>query len=314
MRTVVALGGNALCEGGEPTIAEQRERIATTVERLDSLRAQGHDLVVTHGNGPQVGQLLRQQETDGAHPRPLDVLAVETQAQIGYLLQQAVDEQFPGRGVSVVAQSVVDSDDPAFETPTEPIGPFYTESEARERAFETAAVETPAGKPAYRRVVALPNPTDVLESGQIHTLVESGTTVICGGGGGVPVVRDDGITGVEAVVDKDHTTARIAAGVDAELVVMATDVDYAYTDFGTPEEEALTAVDPETMREHPDAGEFREGSMRPEGRMVPRVPRCGRRPRGHRVHRGRGGAGGGRDGDADAGVMNRVPGKSAQTP
>lgn len=265
MRTVVALGGNALCEGSEPTVAEQRDRIEATVDRLDTVRERGHDLVVTHGNGPQVGQLLRQQETGEAHARPLDVLGAETQGQLGYLLQQAVDEQFPERAATVLTQTRVDPDDPAFENPTKPVGPHYTEAEAGDRPFETTEVKTAAGETAHRRVVPSPEPEAVLESEYVETLVAAGATVVCGGGGGVPVVVEDGdVTGVEAVVDKDHTSQLVANDVDADLLVLATDVEYAYTDFGTPDQERLEAVDAETMRTHLERGEFAEGSMLPK--------------------------------------------------
>jgi carbamate kinase len=265
MRTVVALGGNALCEGAEPTVAEQRDRIAATVDRLDTVRERGHDLVLTHGNGPQVGQLLRQQETGDADSRPLDVLGAETQGQLGYLLQQAVDEQFPDRAATVLTRVRVDPDDPAFERPTKPVGPTYTETEAAERSFETTAVETAAGETAYRRVVPSPEPLTVLESEHVETLVAAGATVVCGGGGGVPVVvKDDDVSGVEAVVDKDHTSQLVANDVDADLLVLATEIAYVYTDFGTPDQERLKAVDAETLRTHLECGEFAEGSMQPK--------------------------------------------------
>lgn len=265
MRTVVALGGNALCEYAEPTVAEQRERISATVERLETVRERGHDLILTHGNGPQVGQMLRQQEVDDAHSRPLDVLGAETQGQLGYLLQQAVDEQFPDRAATVVTRVRVDPADPAFEHPTKPVGPHYTEAEATACPFETTDVTTAAGETAYRRVVPSPEPERVLESEHVETLVAAGATVVCGGGGGVPVVGgDSGVSGVEAVVDKDDTSQLVASDVGADLLVLATDVEYAYTDFGTPDQERLAGVDAETMRTHLKDGAFAEGSMRPK--------------------------------------------------
>jgi carbamate kinase len=275
MRTVVALGGNALCDGAEPTVAEQRDRISATVERLETVRERGHDLVLTHGNGPQVGQLLRQQDADDGPARPLDVLGAETQGQLGYLLQQALDEQFPGRAATVLTRVRVDPDDPAFERPTKPVGPEYTDAEAAERSFETTEVTTAAGETAYRRVVPSPEPEAVLESEHVESLVEGGATVVCGGGGGVPVVADDGesndsgdqageLSGVEAVVDKDHTSQLVASEVDADLLVLATDVACAYIDLGTPDQDPIEDVDSETMRAHLERGEFAEGSMQPK--------------------------------------------------
>lgn len=267
MRTVVALGGNALAPGGEAAIAAQRERIEATADQLRKLHEAGHDLVVTHGNGPQVGALLRQQEASDAPERPLDVLVAETQAQLGYLLQQALDERVDAGVASVVTQVEVDPGDSAFGEPSKPVGPYLSAEQAGERDFETAEVTTREGETAYRRVVPSPEPTRILEGERIKSLVADGEPVVCGGGGGVPVtVGDDGIEGVEAVVDKDHTTRLVAERVGADVLVMATDVPCVYADFGTPEQSRIADATAAEMRERLAAGEFSEGSMEPKVR------------------------------------------------
>jgi len=267
MRTVVALGGNALAPGGEATIADQRERIAETADELRDLHEAGHDLVVTHGNGPQVGALLRQQEESDAPERPLDVLVAETQAQIGYLLQQALDERVDARVASVVTQVEVDPDDSAFAEPSKPVGPYLSAEQAREREFETTEVTTPKGETAHRRVVPSPEPARVVEGERIDSLVADGAPVVCAGGGGVPVAVEAGdITGVEAVVDKDHTTRLVAERVDADVLVMATDVPCVYADFGTPEQTPIEEATAPELRERLAGGEFGEGSMAPKVR------------------------------------------------
>ncbi|CQH44560.1 carbamate kinase [Halobacterium hubeiense] len=265
MRTVVALGGNALAPSGEATIAAQRERIEATADQLRELHEAGHDLVLTHGNGPQVGALLRQQEESDAPERPLDVLVAETQAQLGYLLQQALDERIHASVASVVTQVEVDPEDPAFGEPSKPVGPYLSAEQAGERDFETTDVTTPEGETAHRRVVPSPEPRRILEGERIETLVGDSEPVVCGGGGGVPVtVGDDGIEGVAAVVDKDHTTRLVAERVGADVLVMATDVPCVYADFGTPEQSRIADATAAEMREHLAGGEFGEGSMEPK--------------------------------------------------
>lgn len=265
MRTVVALGGNALAPSGEATIADQRERIEETADELQALHEEGHGLVLTHGNGPQVGALLRQQEESNVPERPLDVLVAETQAQIGYLLQQAIDERINASVASVVTQVAVDPEDSAFDEPSKPVGPYLSAEQARERDFETTEVTTPEGETAYRRVVPSPEPTRVLEGERIESLVADGAPVVCGGGGGVPVtVGEEGIEGVAAVVDKDHTTRLVAERVDSEVLVMATDVPCVYTDFGTSDESAIESATVDEMRSLLERGEFPPGSMEPK--------------------------------------------------
>jgi carbamate kinase len=263
---VVALGGNTLLgEHGPWTLEAQREVIESTAERLAGAIEAGHDVVLTHGNGPQVGNLMRQQEAAAETPQlPLDVLVAETQAQIGYLLQQALDNALAGPSdfVTLVTQTVVDDADPAFDEPTKPVGPFYSAEAAASKPFETREVGD--GERRFRRVVPSPEPTSIVEAEEIERLVARDNLVICAGGGGVPVVRDDGLQGVEAVVDKDKTSALLAGAIGADTLVILTDVDYAYLAYGDPEQRPLKEPTPAELHEHLEAGEFATGSMRPK--------------------------------------------------
>jgi carbamate kinase len=265
-RTVVALGGNTLLRRGEESLAGERRRIREAAALVADLRARDREVVLTHGNGPQVGNLLLQQEAADVPAQSLDVLVAETQAQLGYPLQRELDSRLDdGDAVTVVTQVRVDPDDPAFDEPTKPVGPFYTPEEAETKPFETTAVRTADGDTAHRRVVPSPTPVSVVESRRIRDLVERGATVIAGGGGGVPVVDDDGgLRGVEAVVDKDRTSQVLAAELDAGELILLTDVEHAYLGFGTDDQRPLTEVTPAALREYADAGEFGEGSMRPK--------------------------------------------------
>ncbi|MFB6136603.1 MAG: carbamate kinase [Halobacteriaceae archaeon] len=264
-RTVVALGGNAILERGEGTVEEMRGAVRTAAEHVAGVSRRGREVVLTHGNGPQVGNLLRQQELAGEARRPLDVLVAETQAQIGYVLQQELDAVLPERVATLVTQTLVDADDPAFGDPTKPVGPFYDESERSALPFETREVTTSEGEPAYRRFVASPTPIEVVESELVGTMVDAGATVVAAGGGGVPVSESGGrLEGQEAVVDKDRTAAVLGADVDAAELLVLTDVEYAYLDFGGPDQRPLEAVTPAELREHLDAGEFGTGSMAPK--------------------------------------------------
>lgn len=265
-RVVVALGGNTLLgEHGPWTIDEQLEVITQTARRITDVIDAGYEIVLTHGNGPQVGNLLLQQERVSETPQlPLDVLVAETQAQIGYLLQQALDNELAGSTdfITVVTQVIVDADDPAFRDPTKPVGPFYTEAEAAEKSFETRQVSS--GDRPCRRVVPSPEPVEIVEGDEITRLVNHGNFVICAGGGGVPVVRDSGLRGVEAVVDKDRTSQLLASELDAAALVILTDVEHAYVDYDDPDQRPLRATSPQMLRAYLEAGEFGEGSMQPK--------------------------------------------------
>lgn len=263
---VVALGGNTLLGArGHGTIDEQLDVIARTARQISDAIQAGYDVVLTHGNGPQVGNLLLQQERVSETPElPLDVLVAETQAQIGYLLQQALDNELTDASdcITVVTQVVVDPDDPAFQNPTKPVGPCYTESEAAEKSFETRRVST--DDHPYRRVVPSPEPVEIVEGAELARLVERGNLVITAGGGGIPVVRDDGLRGIEAVVDKDKTSQLLASQLAADTLVVLTDVEFAYVNYDTPDQRPLYRPSPAELRAHLDAGEFGEGSMQPK--------------------------------------------------
>jgi carbamate kinase len=265
VRVVIALGGNALLDAADGTLAEQLAAIRATAAEIVSVIEAGHDVVLTHGNGPQVGNLILQQEAAPGTPQlSLDVLVAETQAQIGYLLQQALDNELDGQRdfVTVVTQVVVDADDPAFEDPSKPVGPTYAAAEAADKPFPTMEVR----EGTYRRVVPSPDPIAVVESEQIRDMVASGTLVICGGGGGVPVVADGALDGVEAVVDKDATSALLADDLEADVLAILTDVPYAYRDFESDDQRPIERATPTALRSLLRQGAFGRGSMAPKVR------------------------------------------------
>lgn len=263
MRIVVALGGNALLRRGEPMEAEiQRRRVREAAGLLAEL-AREHALVITHGNGPQVGLLALQAEAyQGVTPYPLDVLGAESEGMIGYLIEQELRSCLPGRAVATLLTQVeVDAADPAFQAPTKPIGPVYAEEEAQRLAAERGwSMARDDGR--FRRVVASPDPRRILELDTIRLLVDAGVIVVCAGGGGIPVaVTPAGaIRGVEAVVDKDLSAALLAAGVGADMLVMLTDVDAVWDGWRTPEARPLREVTPRALR----ARSFPAGSMGPK--------------------------------------------------
>ena len=265
MLTVVALGGNALLGPGERgTAAEQRANLATTFEAARSILTDG-SVVVTHGNGPQVGNELLRQELASAEapPLPLYVAVAQTQAEIGALVAAEL-EPVAGRRVAVLlTRVVVAGDDPAFADPTKPVGPFYDADRARELEQERGwAVREDAGR-GWRRVVPSPKPLEVLELAAIKTLLEIGVMVVAVGGGGIPVVARDGRhDGVDAVIDKDHASALLAAELGAERFVILTQVPAVYTGFGTREQKALVELVPGRDDELIDS--LPAGSMRPK--------------------------------------------------
>ena len=275
-RIVVALGGNALLRRGEPAeAATQRLRVREAAAALARL-ANEHDLVITHGNGPQVGLLALEAEAyDGVTPYPLDVLGAESQGMIGYLIAQALGAELPERDVAaVLTQVLVDPDDPAFLAPTKPIGPVYEEREAARVAAEHGWTVAREGD-RFRRVVPSPEPRAIVELPSIARLVDGGAVVVCAGGGGVPVVRGRaGLEGVEAVIDKDLTAALLAESLDADGLVMRTDVPYVEREGGRPGAEPIRRATPDDLRSLP----FAAGSMGPKVDAACRfVERTGRR-------------------------------------
>ena len=264
-RLVVALGGNALLRRGEPLEAEiQRANVQQAARALAQLAAE-HELVLTHGNGPQVGLLAL--EADAYHavkPYPLDVLGAESQGMIGYLIVQALRGETDSSVVAVLTEVVVDADDPAFAKPTKPIGPVYTAAEALQIAAEHGWAVAPDGD-SYRRVVASPQPREIVELEAVKTLLRGGSIVVCAGGGGIPVVREAGrLRGVEAVIDKDLTAALLAEQLHADRLLILTDVAFVERGWGTPDAAPIGGTTPKELRRQG----FAAGSMAPKVEAV----------------------------------------------
>lgn len=264
MRIVAALGGNALLRRGQPMTAEnQRANIRVAARALLPIALE-HDLVLTHGNGPQVGLLALQNAAfRPSEGYPLDVLDAETEGMIGYLLEQELGNLLPAgrRMATILTRIAVDSADPAFSRPTKPIGPVYERSEAERLAAEKGWVIAPDGA-QWRRVVPSPQPQAILELPVIDLLVREKVIVVCAGGGGIPVVEipGGGHVGIEAVIDKDFAGALLATLVHADAFLMLTDVDAAYEAWGTPQARPIRAATPDEL-----AGlEFAPGSMGPK--------------------------------------------------
>jgi carbamate kinase len=272
-RVVVALGGNALLRRGEDDSYENMFRSArSAAEKIADIAATGWGVVVTHGNGPQVGRILLQQEAarGWVHPMPLDVCGAESQGQIGYLLQVTVGDVFFERGMerpvaTVLSLTRVRPDDPAFADPTKPIGPFYEEEEAKKLAAAQGWVMRPDPHGGWRRVVPSPDPYSIVEASVIRQLVGEGVIVIASGGGGVPVI-DDGprLTPKEGVVDKDLAAAILARDVEASTLLILTDIDRVQRGFGTEHAEPIETISAPEARELLDGGEFPAGSMGPK--------------------------------------------------
>lgn len=273
MRVVVALGGNALSpSGGDGSVEELRAALRETAEPLADLVADGVSLVLTHGNGPQVGRILLQQELSAGDvpPMPMDVCGAESQGQLGYLLGQAMDNAMRARGLAagaltLVTQVLVDGRDPAFRRPAKAVGPSYERTVAQRIAHESGHVFAiqPTGR--WRRVVASPRPVALVESGALVALVDSGHVVVAAGGGGIPVVEHDGLLhGVEAVVDKDRTAVLLARVVGADRLLVLTEVDRVQVGFGTPAARPLDVLTVAEARGLLASGELPEGSMGPK--------------------------------------------------
>lgn len=273
-RIVVALGGNAILTD-DPSAEAQQTALQQTAKYLVNFLEMGDvQLVLTHGNGPQVGNLVLQQ-LDGSSAKnpamPLDTVGAMTQGEIGLWLADALNEEIISRGLDqkvaiVLTRTVVDANDAAFEQPTKPIGPFYTAEEAktvRDEHPDWTIVED-AGR-GHRRVVPSPKPISIMEADAIRTLAQEGVTLIAAGGGGVPVVRkDNDITGVEAVIDKDFTAAKLAELVDADELVILTAVQYVTKDFTKPTQEDIKQATVAEMQALVDEGQFPAGSMKPK--------------------------------------------------
>lgn len=278
MKTILlAVGGNSLIRAGEKgTIAEQMANARRTAVEIVGLCRAGYRIVLTHGNGPQVGAALLRSER-GASQVPghsLDVCDASTQGEIGYILQQALESELNAAGlhtpvVTVVTQSVVSADDPAMSHPSKPIGPFYarTDAEERKRQFGWEIIEDASR--GYRRVVPSPYPVEIVEFEVIQDLVEHGVLVIACGGGGIPVVWNHGrLEGVEAVIDKDRASALLAAKLGVDLFVISTDADYVYLDYKKPTQKALRSVEAAELQKYLEQGQFPPGNMGPKVESV----------------------------------------------
>jgi carbamate kinase len=276
VRLVVALGGNALLRRGEPLEAAVKQRNIAVATRALAELARDHLVVVTHGNGPQVGLLALQGAAyTGVTPYPLDVLGAESEGMIGYLLETELRAALPGREVAtLLTQVIVDADDPAFHQPTKPIGPVYAEAEARLLADQRGWTGGPDG-PHWRRLVASPEPRRIVELTAIRILVGAGAAVVCAGGGGVPGIQDGygALRGVEAVIDKDLAAALLARALPLHGLLMLTDVDAVYTNWGEPEARPIRAVTPPELR----AMVFALGSMGPKVEAACRFVEAGGR-------------------------------------
>jgi carbamate kinase len=273
MRLVVALGGNAILQRGEKgTAEEQFHHVEIAVSQILKLVKAGHDLVITHGNGPQVGDILEKDECASDHlPRmPLDICGAESQGMIGYMIQQSLVNALAADGVNravltVVTQTLVDQTDPNFMTPKKPIGPYYSFHEAeRLRAVHGWNIAETSGG-GWRRVVPSPLPRGIVEGESIRSLFQSGYIVIAAGGGGVPVVLEGGIIrGTEAVIDKDRSAVCLALAVGAEVLLILTDVPAAYLRFGRTDQRPLGSITDLEAEKWLNLGEFGEGSMAPK--------------------------------------------------
>lgn len=287
MRVVIALGGNAILRSKElNSYEEQFENVRRTCRQVASLINDTTQVVLTHGNGPQVGNLLIQNEAaaDLVPAVPLDVCGAETQGQIGYMLEQALRNELRYAGVyrpvaTVVTQVLVDADDPAFAAPTKPVGPFLPPEVAAQRARETGETWVESDARGWRKLVPSPQPQAIIETDVISMLVDRGVVVIAGGGGGVPVLRrpDGRLEGVGAVVDKDTAAYRLARELRADVLLILTDVEGVAVDFGKPTQRFLRQVTLEELEDHLVREPFSAGSIGPKVRAAYRFVREGGR-------------------------------------
>jgi carbamate kinase len=271
-KVVIALGGNAI-QTGDGTAASQQQALETTFRQLALFIENGIDIIISHGNGPQVGNILLQQAAANSPKNPampLDTCGAMSQGMIGYWMQNAMEKALKERGihknvVTVITRVVVDQNDPAFLYPTKPIGPFYSEREAKRMMEEThVCFKEDAGR-GWRQVVASPKPVSILEHSVINSLVEQGNIVISTGGGGIPVIEtENGITGVEAVIDKDFASEKLAELVQAEVLLILTGVDNVYVDFNKPTQRSLKNISVAELKTYMDSGHFAAGSMLPK--------------------------------------------------
>ena len=274
MKILVSLGGNAILQRGQKgTIEEQAANVQNTAKHLARLLRRGEKIAITHGNGPQVGNILLQNEIakDTLPAMPLDVCGAESQGMIGYLLQRAMRSELETGGpnlpvTTIISQTLVDPKDPAFKNPTKPVGPFYNAAESSElERLKGWHMISDSGR-GYRRVVPSPTPLDILEKETIVRLYEAGALVISAGGGGIPVIRqrDGKLKGVEAVLDKDRTAALLAKIITADTLLILTDVDRVAINYGKPSQKSLDRMTVQDCKKYLTEGQFPPGSMGPK--------------------------------------------------
>jgi carbamate kinase len=271
---VLAIGGNSLIkDSSHISVKDQYQSVVETSRHLVEMLKMGHHLVITHGNGPQVGFILRRSELSSheLHMVPLDSCGADTQGAIGYNIQMAMNNEMRKAGISntvatVVTQVLVDKDDPAFTNPSKPIGSFMDKEKAEKHQQENNwSVVEDAGR-GYRRVVASPMPKEIIEYDAIKTLVDQNMVVVCVGGGGIPVIRDEGgnLVGAEAVIDKDNASSLLARQLHADLFVISTAVEKVYINFGKPDQKALDKITVAEAKQYIEEGHFAAGSMLPK--------------------------------------------------
>ncbi|CZR01891.1 carbamate kinase [Trichococcus collinsii] len=273
-RVVIALGGNAILRPNqEATFDNQMHNIKMSAELIAKIEKLDYEIVVTHGNGPQVGNILRQnEEAKAVVPQmPLDVCSAESQGFIGYMMEQSLknalhEEELTSGVLTLLTQTEVSPDDPAFDNPTKPIGVFYSEAEAEVLTEEKGWVMMEDAGRGYRRVVPSPQPQKIHGVESILKLLKQNTIVIAGGGGGIPVVRNKigQISGIEAVIDKDRTGKKLAEQLDADVFMMLTDVSNVYINYGKPNQEKLEEISVLKAKQYMDEGQFADGSMGPK--------------------------------------------------
>ncbi len=285
-RVVVALGGNAILQRGQRgTAAEQMENVRMTAEQVVRMIQAGYEVILTHGNGPQVGTILIQNELGARQvpPMPMDVCGAESQGFIGYLFSQALSNCMREKGlhggmpVCIVTRVRVDGSDPAFKNPTKPVGPFFSEEEAKKRIEQRGETWIEDAGRGWRRVVPSPDPKEIVEKYAVADLVEKGYVVIASGGGGIPVV-DDGngkLEGIEAVIDKDLAAERLAHDVRANVLMILTDVPRVLINYRQPGEKALETISSTELEDYMREGHFKAGSMGPKVEATLRFVRNG---------------------------------------
>jgi carbamate kinase len=277
---VIAIGGNSLIQDkNRPELKYQWDAVRETAGHIAKLIQQGWQVVVTHGNGPQVGYILRRNELAAheVHMTPIDIIGADTQGSIGYMLQQALDNslrvlKLNKTVITIVTQTLVDANDPAFQNPTKPIGGFLPEDKAREFEADGWKVVEDKARGGWRRLIASPIPQEIIELGAIRNMIQQGYIVIAVGGGGIPVVRNarGELRGAIAVVDKDRASSLLASGIGADLFIISTDVPQVAINFNTPEQKNLSHLTLAEAKQYLAEGQFGEGSMKPKVEAVVR--------------------------------------------